>query len=175
MKIFIETERLILRELLPADAVGMFALDSNPNVLQYLGIQPITTLEECRKSIRMVRDQYERNGIGRWAVLLKDTYEFIGWAGLKLVDEMTINNHRNHYDLGYRFIEKYWRQGYGYEAAQAIVNYGFQTLKINKIHAYLDPKNIASKKILEKCGLKFIETFEEDGELFDWMEIQKED
>ena len=172
MKIYLETERLILRELLPADAKGMFALDSNPNVLQYLGIQPITTLDECRKSIRFIRDQYERNGIGRWAVVLKDSYEFIGWAGLKLVDEMTINNHRNHYDLGYRFIERFWGQGYGYEAAQSIVNYGLQQLKIPKIHAFLYPDNIGSKRILEKCGLKFIETFEEDGEVFDWMEIE---
>lgn len=172
MKIYIETERLILRELLPSDATGMFALNSNPNVLQYLGIQPITTLDECRKSIRFIRDQYERNGIGRWAVVLKDSYEFIGWAGLKLVDEMTINNHRNHYDLGYRFIEKFWGQGYGYEAAQSIVNYGLQQLKIAKIYAFLDTNNTGSKRILEKCGLKFIEKFEENGELFDWMEIE---
>ena len=172
MKIYIETERLILRELLPADAKGMFALNSNPNVLQYLGIQPITTLDECRKSIRFIRDQYVRNGIGRWAVVLKDSYEFIGWSGLKFVDEMTINNHQNHYDLGYRFIEKFWGQGYGYESAQAIVNYGLQQLKIAKIHAFLNPNNIGSKRILEKCGLKYIETFEDNGELFDWMEIE---
>ena len=172
MKIFIETERLILRELLPSDARGMFALDSNPNVLQHIGIQPITTMDECRKIIRIVRDQYEKNGIGRWAVTLKDSYEFIGWAGLKLVNEQTINNHQNYYDLGYRFIERYWEQGYGYEATQAIINYGFKTLKIDKIHAYVTPDNLGSKRILEKCGLNYIETFEDDGELFDWMEIR---
>ena len=103
MKIFLETERLILRELLPSDATNMLALDSNPNVVQYIGIQPITDLEACRKNIRYIRDQYEKNGIGRWAVVRKDTNEFVGWSGLKLVNEKTINGRQNFYDLGYSF------------------------------------------------------------------------
>lgn len=173
MEIFLETERLILREILPSDAKGMLALDSNPNVLQYIGIQPITNLEACRKKIRYVRDQYTRNGIGRWAVVRKDTQEFIGWSGLKLVNEMEINGHRNHYDLGYRFIEKQWGQGFGYEAAKAVVDYGFDTLSLTKIYAYLDTKNIISRRILEKCGLQFVETFESDGMLCDWMKIEQ--
>ncbi|MFK7979205.1 MAG: GNAT family N-acetyltransferase [Saprospiraceae bacterium] len=173
MKIFLETERLILREILPSDATNMLALDANPNVLQYIGIQPVTNLETCRKTIRFIRDQYERNGIGRWAVVRKDTLEFIGWAGLKFVNEMTVNGHRNFYDLGYRFLEKHWGQGFGYESAQAIVNYGFNTLDLPKISAYLSPQNIGAKKILENCGLQFVESFEEDGVFYDWMEIVK--
>jgi len=173
MKIFLETERLILRELLPSDAFNMLALDTNPNVLQYIGIQPVTNIETCRKTIRFIRDQYERNGVGRWAVIRKDTLEFIGWSGLKFIDDQTINGRRNFYDLGYRFIEEHWGKGYGYESAQAIINYGFTNLGLTKISAYLDPKNASSKKILEKCGLQFVETFEDDGILYDWMEILK--
>lgn len=173
MKIFLETDRLILREILPSDAYSMLALDSNPNVLQYIGIQPITNLETCRKNIRYIRDQYEKNGIGRWAVIHKDTNEFVGWSGLKLVNDKIINGRQNFYDLGYRFLEEYWGQGFGYEAAQAIINYGFETLALTKISAYLDPKNMASRKILEKCGLRYIETFEENDIVYDWMEIEK--
>ncbi|MEM1121026.1 MAG: GNAT family N-acetyltransferase, partial [Bacteroidota bacterium] len=157
MKIFLETERLILRELLPTDATGMLELDSNPNVLQYLGIQPITTLAECRQTIRHVRDQYARNGIGRWAVTLKSSGTFIGWAGLKYIDDTTINGRRNFYDLGYRFIEEYWRNGYGYEAAQASVDFGFKLMKLPKISAYLDPENEGSMRILKKCNLQYVE------------------
>lgn len=173
MKIFLETERLILREILPSDANGMLALDSNPNVVQYIGIQPVTNLEASRKNIRQIRDQYARNGIGRWAVIRKDTQEFIGWSGLKLVDEMEINGHRNHYDLGYRFIETHWGNGFGYESAKAVVDYGFTTLNLSKIYAYLDAKNKVSRRILEKCGLQFVEKFEADGVLCDWMKIEQ--
>lgn len=173
MKIFVETERLLLREILPSDARAMLDLDSNPNVLQYIGIQPITDLEECKKTIRFIRDQYERNGIGRWAVVLKDTMECIGWAGLKFVDEMSINGQRYFYDLGYRYIEKYWGKGYGYEAANAVLHYGFESLDLAKISAFLDAKNNASKRILEKCGLQFIESFEYEGVQHDWMEIEQ--
>ena len=173
MKIFVETERLILRELLPSDASGMLALDSNPSVLQFIGIQPITDLLACKRSIRFVRDQYERNGIGRWAVTLKETQAFIGWSGLKFMDDVTINNKSNFYDLGYRFLENYWGKGYGYEAAQACVNYGLMNLALPKISAHLDARNEASRRILQKCGFQYINTFLEDSVPHDWMEIER--
>lgn len=173
MKVFIETERLIIRELLPEDAEGIFELDSNPKVHQFLGNQPIKTIEESSKSIQFIRAQYKRNGIGRWAIVLKSNNEFIGWAGFKFVDELAINGQQNFYDLGYRYIEKYWGQGYGLEAAKAIINYGFNTLNLTKISAFLDADNKGSKRILEKCGLRYISTFEFEGEPCDWMEIRK--
>jgi ribosomal-protein-alanine N-acetyltransferase len=80
----IETERLILRELLPTDDKAMFILDSNPNVHKFLGNQPVISIEESRKYISSIREQYLDNGIGRFAVILKETDEFIGWAGLGL-------------------------------------------------------------------------------------------
>ena len=55
----------------------------------------------------MIRQQYIDNGIDRWAIINKETNDFIGWTGLKFVTETT-NNHINFYDLGYRLIEKYW-------------------------------------------------------------------
>ena len=91
----------------------------------------------------------------------------------QFVDDEQINGHRYFYDLGYRFLEKQWGQGFGYEAAQACVDYGLNTLGLTKICAYLDPKNIISKKILEKCGLQFVTTFEDHGVFYDWMEIVK--
>jgi len=67
----IETRRLLIRELLPEDADGMFELESNPNVHLYLGNKPLQSIEESREAIRFIRKQYVDNGIGRWAVLEK--------------------------------------------------------------------------------------------------------
>ncbi|WP_293308745.1 GNAT family N-acetyltransferase, partial [Pedobacter sp. UBA5917] len=102
MKIFAETERLILRELLPEDAAGMFEMDGDPEVHIFLGNKPVQSIEQSKADIEFIRKQYIDNGIGRWAVIEKETNSFIGWAGLKFIKEMN-NNHSNYYDLGYRF------------------------------------------------------------------------
>ena len=124
-----ESSRLTYRELLPSDDEAMFELDSNPNVHLYLGNNPATNIEQSRSYIKQVREQYRINGIGRMAAILKETGEFIGWAGLKL--ESNVNGHDRFYDVGYRFIERYWGNGYATEAAQFFVNYGFEVLKLN--------------------------------------------
>lgn len=168
----IETQRLFFRELTDADADGMFELDSDPEVHRYLGNKPVTSMEQIHAAIAYINEQYKRNGIGRWAVILKETGEFIGWAGLKL--HHNVNGRDQYYDLGYRFIQKYWGKGYASEAAIAFVDYGFTIMKLEKINAYADARNTASRKVLEKAGLKFIETFEEDGVLQAWYEIDNQ-
>lgn len=83
----LETPRLIIRELLPTDEEGMFAMDSDPEVHRYLGDKPYTDVQQSRENIAIVRQQYRDNGIGRWAVELKNTGEFIGWTGFKRMRE----------------------------------------------------------------------------------------
>ncbi len=122
MNIIIETERLILRELLPTDDEGMFILDSNPNVHEFLGKNPVLSIEESRKYIQNIKKQYLENGIGRYAVILKETNQFIGWCGIKFITERE-NGHVNFYEIGYRFIENYWGQGFGYESAKTWLDY----------------------------------------------------
>src|SRR5689334_17602375 len=103
VQVFIETERLILRELLPSDEQGMFELDSNPEVHKYLGNNPVKKMEEVREAITNIRKQCIENGIGRWAAVEKGTGSFIGWSGLKLIEEYE-NNQINFHDVGYRLI-----------------------------------------------------------------------
>jgi RimJ/RimL family protein N-acetyltransferase len=162
MKTFAETERFILREILPTDVEGMFALDSDPEVHIYLGNKPVTDKSQTVDVIHFIRQQYINNGIGRWAIIDKITNEFIGWSGLKFVTELT-NNHQNYYDLGYRLIKKYWGKGIATETAIASLDYAFNELNATDVYAMADCKNVGSNKILIKVGLKFIETFELEG------------
>jgi ribosomal-protein-alanine N-acetyltransferase len=155
-----ESERLMYRELLPSDDQGMFELDSNPEVHRYLGNKPVTSIEEVRKVIAMVREQYRSNGIGRMAAILKETGEFIGWVGLKL--EHDVNGHDTFYDIGYRLIQKHWGKGYATESAKAFIDYGFNVLNVDKINAYADADNIASRIALEKAGLRYVNTFKSE-------------
>lgn len=170
MRTSLETERLLLRELLPTDDIGMFELDSNPQVHIYLGNKPVTSIEQAREAIANIRQQYLENGIGRWAVILKETNEFIGWSGLKL--EKNVNGYERFYDLGYRFIQKHWGKGYAYETAKAFVDFGFNEMKLEKINAYADFDNLASRRVLEKVGMRFVNAFDDEGTQEAWYEIK---
>ncbi|SEW25159.1 GNAT family N-acetyltransferase [Chitinophaga arvensicola] len=173
MKIFTSTPQLILRELIPADAAGMFELDSDEAVHLYLGNNPVKTIAESSAVIEMIRQQYKDNGIGRWAVIEKETNHFVGWAGLKLIKE-PVNGHVNYYDVGYRFIKRYWGKGYATECAIASLAYGFNELKADQLFAMTDAGNAASRRVLEKVGFMQNGTFYEDGILHNWFEISKD-
>lgn len=174
MNVFAETDRLILRELLPSDKEGMFELDTDPEVHRYLGNHPVSQMEQIEEAIAFIRQQYVDNGIGRWALVEKSTGNFMGWGGLKLMKELT-NGHINYYDLGYRLIKKYWGKGFATEASGVSLDYGFEKLKQDKIYAMADVRNSASRHTLEKSGLHFIEQFNYKGEEHDWFEITKEE
>jgi ribosomal-protein-alanine N-acetyltransferase len=161
MEILIETERLIIRELLPSDDEGMFELDADPNVLRYVGRKPIHTIEEARGVIQFIRNQYATDRIGRWAVLEKGTGDFLGWTGFKLMHE-PMNNHVNHYDFGYRFIQRCWGKGFATEAGKASLEYGVKELGLAPVYAATDVDNAASRRILEKLGFRFVEIFKYD-------------
>lgn len=172
VKIFAETERLILREVLPEDAEGFFEMDSDPEVHRYLGNEPVTTTEQIHEAIRFIRQQYVDNGIGRWSVIDKQTGGFMGWAGLKWITT-PINGHIHYYDLGYRLLRKYWGMGIATEAAKASLQYAFDTLQANEVVAITDCGNNGSHNVLLKTGLQFIEVFDLEGTPHNWYEISR--
>lgn len=167
----IETERLFLRELLESDAEKMFEMDSNPNVHVFLGNKPLKHVDETRENIRLIQQQYQDFGTGRWAVILKETGEFIGWSGIKFITD-EINNHQNFYEIGYRFNEKHWGKGYATESGKAFIDHAFKTMKVEAVYAYADEGNENSRRVLEKLGLQYINSFEYEGETEVWYAIK---
>ena len=166
----IQTERLGLRELELSDDKKMFELDTDEQVLSFLfGIAPPVDIGESRGYIEKVQQQYLDNGIGRWAVVEFQSGECIGWAGLKL--ESNVNGHDKFYDLGYRFLPRYWNKGYATEASIALVKFGFEVLKVEKICGYVDSGHKASRRVLEKAGLHYVCDFEQYGCNNEWFEL----
>jgi len=153
----VETERLGLREILVSDAETMFELNSDPEVLRYTGDDPFESVEATREFLENYSD-YQRNGFGRWIVVLKATGEILGWCGLKRDRET------NEVDIGYRFFRKHWNKGYATEAAKACLVFGFEELKLDKIIGRARKENTASLNVFDKLGMSFKEGFEEDGE-----------
>ena len=101
MDAIIETERLYLRHILPSDVQGMFLMYSDPDVMDALdGQYTRTTREQALGDIEIIRKQYVTGDrIGHFAVIRKETNEFIGWTGLK--DEPDVNSHDHFIDLVY--------------------------------------------------------------------------
>ncbi len=177
MKYYIETERLILRELLTSDLEGMFELDSDPLVHKYLGNNPITTKEQALKNLEFIRSQYLDRGIGRFAAIEKSSGDFIGWTGLKLNqgEKEELNGIRDFIDVGYRFIPRYWGKGYATESSIATLEYGFKTMNYPVIFGAAEVDNIGSNKVLSKIGLNFVNEFYYTDIKCKWYELKKEE
>jgi len=165
----IETQRLILRPITLNDAQDFFELDSNPKVHEFLGNNPVKTVEQSKAMISDVLKQYDNNGLGRLAVIKKDTNEFLGWSGLKY--ETVLRKEFNYYDIGYRFKEQYWGNGYATEAALASLDFGFNKLHLREICAAADVDNTASNYILKKIGMHPSGDFVYEGTLCNWYTL----
>lgn len=173
MRFYIETPRLILREIRMEDTEGLFRLDSDPLVHQYLGNQTISKMEEAEFAVNFIREQYASNGIGRWATIEKDSGAFIGWSGLKYLTEEE-NGHTNFYDVGYRLIPEFWGKGYATEACRAALDFGFNNFGMEKIVGTANELNLASIRVLSKCGLEYKNQFMWKDIRCNWMEISRE-
>lgn len=173
MAIKVETERYFLREIEDADLQGIYELDGDPEVHRYLGNHPIKSLEEAQGVIDYIRNQYAKDGIGRWAVIEKSSGEFVGWSGLKF--EREVRTDMDYYDIGYRFKRKFWGQGIATETALAAMHYGFREMQLKEIFGGAHVDNLASNKVLQKIGLQFLETFEFDGAPHHWYGVNRHD
>lgn len=168
----IETPHLLLREITPEDAPGLFAMDRSAAVHRYLGNQPLTRIEEVFPIIDFIRKQYADFGTGRLAIIEKTTGSFLGWAGLKWVTD-PIDSKQHFFDLGYRLQEQAWGRGIATEAAKASLRFGWNQLKAHEIFAIADAGNAGSINVLKKCGLQQLHPFDLDGTLHHWFRIEQ--
>jgi len=151
----LETERTYMRPLNENDAADFFALNQNPEVLKYTGDLPFDSIDSARKFIEGYQ-QNQTHGLGRLAVIHKQTGKFMGWCGLKYTSE------KDEYDIGFRFFKEYWNQGFATETARRCLEFGFMELKLKEIVGRAMIENTTSIRVLEKVGMKFRETFESD-------------
>ena len=147
MKIITETDRLILRELHVHDAQSFYELNLDPEVMKYTGDHAFDSVDEAQNFLSNYAE-YQKNNFGRWAVIQKESKQFIGWCGLK-------KNEQNLIDIGFRFFKQEWGKGYATEAAKATLDHGFHILNINEIIGRAATANKASIRVLEKIGMQF--------------------
>lgn len=168
-KVFLETERLILREFTDSDADNLFELDSDREVIRFanLGIikggDPIDTDYETirNKTLPKLLAYYQQyDGYGFWAAIEKSSNEFIGWFQFRPALDSPFNVTSGFYDkndieLGYRLRKVSWGKGYATEGARALVLKGFSQLGTQRVVSSAIAANRASSRVMEKAGLKF--------------------
>ena len=148
--IFIETNRLLLREVTSDDAGFILRLLNEPSFIQNIGDRGIRTLDDAQGYIKeRLISSYEEHGFGLYIVTLKETDEKTGVCGLvkrKGLEDV---------DIGYAFLPEFWAKGLATEASLAVKNYAKTTIGLKKLAGITYPKNTTSVRVLEKIGLTF--------------------
>lgn len=149
-----ETQRLLIRKLVLEDLEPFHQLESNPKVLKY-ATGEAKGFKENKKELLDLIAKYDKhlNGFWIYAVERKSDAKFLGT--LALVKD-NIDD-----EIGYRFLEKYWGNGYGFELCEATINYCRKT-GIKKLVGYVVDENRASAKILKKLNFKVVKHFISD-------------
>lgn len=149
MKI-IETDRLIIRRLTLDDTEFLVNILNQPSFLQYIGDKGVRNQEDAVRYLETgAFASYAQYGFGQCLVELKETNKPIGMCGLLKRDTLP------DVDLGFAFLPEYWSQGYAFEAASAMIDYGRNAFGLKRIVGITSPDNEASMKLLGKLGLKF--------------------
>lgn len=155
--VILATARIDLTQLLPSDAPEAFALNGDPEVVRYTGDGPFASVEAAQAFLESYRD-YRAYGYGRWALRRREDGAFLGWCGLKYHPDTCET------DLGYRLHRRFWGQGYATEAGLGCLHHGFWKLGLERIVAHVMEANLASIRVLEKCGLSPVASISIEGQ-----------
>jgi len=147
----LETKRLILRPTSMNDAEQMYAgWASDPEVTKYMTWQPHADIEVTKAILAEWAKESERPDYYHWGIVLKETGLIAGTCGT-----LGVNEKHQSAELGYCLSRTYWGKGYMSEAVAAMIGHLFNTVGLNRISSFHYPENIASGRVMEKCGMTF--------------------
>lgn len=146
----ITTDRLFLTPFAPEHADDLLAMNSDPDVMRYLG--DIQTRADVETSIERVQARWEKSGYSWWTIFLKDTDTMIGSACLQNLahkDDAPL-------EIGWRLKTAHHGKGYATEAGQAAMDFGFNTIGVDYLCAVTNPDNLASQKVMQRLGMHYV-------------------
>lgn len=153
--IVLETKRLLFRHFELDDLDALFALYNDPEVRRYFP-EGTLTIEETREELEWYLHGHPHHPeLGLWGTILKDTGQFIGRCGLL----PWVIDGQDEVEVAYLIDKSFWGQGLGTEAAQGILDYGFEVLGLSRLICVIDENNRASIRTAEKIGM----AYEKDG------------
>ena len=139
------TERLTLRQLVIADEQEIFTLRSDGEINKYLDRQVSNTIDDARNFINKVNENINKNDSLYWAITLNDRNILIGTICL-----FGFSDENDKCEIGYELLTNFQRQGIMKEASEKVIDYAFNTIKVQKIEAIFHRDNQRSINLLEK-------------------------
>lgn len=147
--IIFKTKRLILKTWKEQDLDSMSAINQDPLVCEFL--PKIGDRAATKALIQRFINNYKKYGFTAYAVELKSNGEFIGFVGL------LVTSFEAHFtpavEIAWRLDSKCWGKGYATEAAKAIIDFAFTTLKLEEVVSFTVENNIRSRRVMEKIGM----------------------
>jgi [ribosomal protein S5]-alanine N-acetyltransferase len=145
--IVLETERFTLRHLAPGDLDDLALILTDPETMKYYA-RPFT-LEESKEWIAQNLKRYETDGFGLWAIVSKESGEFLGDCGpvRRMVDG------REEVEIGWQVKRRHWRKGIASEAGAACRDYAFGPIGLTRVISLIRPENVPSRGVAEKIGM----------------------
>ncbi|WP_198427501.1 GNAT family N-acetyltransferase [Streptomyces buecherae] len=155
MDVFVRTERLTLRRFTAADVENLVALDSDPRVMRFLTGEPTPRAVIENEVLPKILLDYRLGPAGRWAAVERATGSFLGWLSLQPPADGSVTD----VELGYRLKASAWGRGLATEGSRALIDKGFAELGVQRVWAETMAVNTASRRVMEKAGLRYVRTF----------------
>ncbi len=152
MSIFLETKRLIIKTPELSDFDNLYILQSDPDVMRYIG-HGVRTKELVAESLQKSIDHQQKHGFSLGNVYDKETGTFVGRAGLIY---LAFDDTQTEIEVGYALLAPYWNKGYATELSRDLIKWGFQHLSVDHLVGVIRPQNERSGRVLEKSGMKYI-------------------
>lgn len=165
----VETARLLLRPVSTADLDDFAAMNADPDVMRYIGNGKPQTREQTHLRIYAILDHWEQHGFGLCTIVDGVTRAFIGFCGLQYLDNTS------EIEVGYRLAKPFWGAGLATEAAKASLRQGFDEFGLNRVVAVVQPGNLASQRVVEKIGLRYVKDARFYNTAVKYYEITREE
>ena len=170
MTTVLETDRVALRQFTEADAASLFMLDSDPEVMRYIGPYSLPDEAAYRERIRTYFQPYYAANSGHWVLVGRrenDAGKFLGWFHLRPAREYRFAREAGfadgEFDVGYRLVRAAWNRGYATEVTRALVSRGLGLPAVRAVVACVLIENLASVRVLEKSGMQKVNQFSLPG------------
>jgi [ribosomal protein S5]-alanine N-acetyltransferase len=146
----LETPRLVLRKIRLGDAPDIFAYSSDPAVARYTTWPPHPTVAATEAFVRELLQRYAQGLVAPWGIVHREDGKMIGSCGFAYVMAW-----HGRAEIAYALSRAYWGRGLMPEAVRAVLGFGFETLRLNRIEARCEIENVASERVMQKLGMQF--------------------
>lgn len=147
---WMETQRLVLREFQPEDFRELAPILADPQVMKF-SPTGVLSLPQTQEKIDSFITSYKKFGFGKWAIIFKQSNQLIGYCGIA-VEQI---DHQHEKEIGYRLDSRFWGKGLATEATLGVIEHGFEQFKFPYILGIVERANTASVRVLEKLGMQY--------------------